>query len=84
MGSWDEDILAELINDLDSLDIVGWSPEEIKDLLATQEEIDASDNDFDIDSATTEEPIVKLGEVWLLGRHRWCAAIAPHRRMLLC
>ncbi len=70
LGSWDEDILAELINDLDSLDIVGWTPDEIRDLVSTQTEMDRTDDDFDIDSALTEEPIVKLGEVWLLGRHR--------------
>jgi DNA modification methylase len=70
LGSWDEDVLAELINDLGSLDIVGWSPDEIRDLLSSQTEINRADDDFDIDGALNEEPIAKRGEVWVLGRHR--------------
>jgi DNA modification methylase len=70
LGSWDVDILAELISDLDSLDIVGWSLDEIRELVSSQTEIDKADDDFDIDSALNDEPIVKRGEVWKLGHHR--------------
>lgn len=78
-GLWDDDKLAELLKELDqgvSL-LTGFDDKEINGLIEAFDyrldtEIEIQDDDFDVDQALEEikEPETKIGEVWLLGRHR--------------
>ncbi len=73
-GIWDydklENVLADLKNEDIDMDLTGFSFDEVdkilKDITGTKED------DFDIDQALNEieEPTSKLGDVWILGRHR--------------
>ena len=70
-AGWDEDLLkleleALQLDDFD-LDILGFDPAEIDDLLFSED--DAEEEDEDIPELP-EEPISKSGDVWICGDHR--------------
>jgi hypothetical protein len=69
-ASWDEPALAKLLAQLqaeDSLDGVGFSVEEIALLLRAQEaEVEEDDGPGEV----PENPVTRLGDLWLLGEHR--------------
>lgn len=73
-GDWDLPKLADLISDLDEsmfdVSLTGFEAAEIDDLFSKVHDKDVSDDDFDIDAALEEEPVSKLGDIWLLGRHK--------------
>jgi site-specific DNA-methyltransferase (adenine-specific) len=73
LGDYDEDALADLINDVGSLnpgllESSGWDDKAVQELLNRVEQIDipidANDVPDDISS------ISKLGDIWLLGKHK--------------
>ncbi len=73
-GEWDNDKLEELLAELKEtdidMDITGFSFDEVDDML--KDITGSKEDDFDIAQALDEieEPISKLGDVWILGRHR--------------
>lgn len=73
-GDWDydklEDLLAELKETDIDMNITGFSNDEIDDIL--KEVIGSKEDDFDIEEALNEieEPVTKVGDIWLLGRNR--------------
>ena len=79
-GSWDEQLLARLLADLQSsrdvdLSLSGFADDEIKDLLRSLETRDKAQRpeSFDLDAAleeATRSPRTKPGELWALGEHR--------------
>lgn len=77
-GEWDELKLKDLLVQLDiadfDLSLTGFEQKEIDDLIElTDFEPDTVDDGFDEEQAINEignEPIVRQGEVWQLGRHR--------------
>lgn len=73
-GSWDETLLAELIQDLSEMDfdvsLTGFDAPEIDELMSNLHDKDVKEDDFDVDEAIPETPITKQGDVWLLGKHR--------------
>lgn len=73
-GDWDKDKLALLITDLQGADfdvsLTGFEPAEIDDLFKATLQDGIKDDDFDVDAELQKPPITKLGDVWLLGRHR--------------
>jgi DNA modification methylase len=75
-GEWDLPKLADLISELDSelfdISLTGFDAAEIEDLFSKVHNKDVKEDDFDVDEALEEidEPITKLGDVWLLGKHR--------------
>lgn len=79
-GSWDEELLARLLADLDhspdvDLALSGFDDDEIKKLLKTLEVREKRDRpeSFDLEAALEEahrDPRVKPGELWALGEHR--------------
>ena len=73
-GSWQEDLLAELLKDLQELDydvsFTGFEPPEIEELFNNLHDKEIQEDKFDIDEALTENPISKQGDIWLLGNHR--------------
>lgn len=73
-GDWDnkklEELLAELKEtDIDT-DITGFSFDEIDDILKNLTE--SKEDDFDVEEVLNEieEPVVKHGDIWILGKHR--------------
>lgn len=73
-GEWDKDKLALLIADLQGADfdvsLTGFDPAELDDLFKDSIKDGIHDDDFDVDAELKEPPITKLGDVWILGRHR--------------
>jgi site-specific DNA-methyltransferase (adenine-specific) len=71
-AGWDESLLALEFGELEGLgfdlELTGFSAEEIAAL--TPEEVPAALTDEDEVPEPPEEPVTKLGDVWLLGRHR--------------
>lgn len=75
LGKWDEDLLALEFSDLSNLDlgfdlsITGFETTEIDLLIDGSSKAESEDDkvpDVDLDI----EPITKLGDIWLLGKHR--------------
>lgn len=73
-GDWDKDKLALLIADLQGADfdvsLTGFDPGEIDDLFKDSLKDGIHDDDFDVDAELEKPAVTKLGDVWLLGRHR--------------
>ena len=79
-GSWDDQLLARLLADLQSspsvdLTLSGFGEDEIGDLLRSLETREKKERveDFDLDSAledATRTPRSKPGDLWRLGDHR--------------
>lgn len=73
-GIWDygklENVLAELKEKDFDLDVTGFDEEEIENML--DESIDLKDDNFELEKELKqiEKPIVKLGDIWILGKHR--------------
>lgn len=69
-AGWDDDILRNELSDLaaDYGDLMGFDEDELVKLLQT-EQIEGL-TDEDAVPEVPEEPVTKLGDVWLLGRHR--------------
>lgn len=70
-SGWDEEMLRLELEELKEsdfdLDLVGFSEEELDDLLAVEV---VSDKDPDEVPAVPETPFSKLGDTWILGPHR--------------
>ena len=79
-GSWDEQLLARLLGELQTgaavdLSLSGFGEDEIADLLRSLEAREKRERpeSFDLDAAleaATREPRTKPGELWALGEHR--------------
>ena len=73
-AGWDTDLLRSELQDLAELDfdlsLIGFSDDELADLLPDIEELPPEGADEDSAPEVPEEPITKLGDVWLLGKHR--------------
>jgi DNA modification methylase len=73
LGDYDEEALADLINDVGSLnpgllESSGWDDKAVKELLDRVEQIELP---TDVDDVPEDVAAVsKLGDVWLLGKHR--------------
>jgi DNA modification methylase len=73
LGDYDEEALADLINDVGSLnpgllESSGWDDKAVQELLDRVEQIELP---TDVDDVPKDVPAVsKLGDVWLLGKHR--------------
>ncbi|MFI5259947.1 MAG: site-specific DNA-methyltransferase [Candidatus Limnocylindrales bacterium] len=79
-GTWDEQLLARLLAELQTspdvdLSLSGFGQGEVRDLLRSLETREKRERaeDFDLDSAleeATREPRTNPGELWALGEHR--------------
>lgn len=63
-------MLADLKESNFDLDVTGFDFDEVDDLL--KETIGSKEDDFEIEGTLNEieEPITKLGDIWILGKHR--------------
>jgi DNA modification methylase len=73
-AGWDEELLRLELGDLQmedfDLSLIGFSDEELADLLPEVEQLPPEDADADAVPEAPEDPITKPGDVWLLGKHR--------------
>ncbi len=72
-AGWDEKILAAELRDLESdgvdLALVGFSDDELEDLLAGDEPQSAPDDEEDVPEAPVN-PVTRAGDLWTIGPHR--------------
>lgn len=74
-AGWDNDLLAQELQDLDAdgfdLDLIGFNEDELVDLLADNDNTEpAPDVDADETPEPPAQPVSVLGDVWVLGKHR--------------
>ena len=73
-AGWDEEMLrvemAALDEDGFNLEVVGFTDDEIADLLRDPEEVHAGNTDDDAVPETPETAVSAPGDIWLLGQHR--------------
>jgi DNA modification methylase len=73
-AGWDLELLRTELQDLVAddfdLSVIGFSDEELEDLLPEVEELPPEDADEEAVPEPPAEPITKPGDVWLLGKHR--------------
>jgi DNA modification methylase len=72
-AGWNEDLLRLELKDLELADfdlaVVGFSDEELRDLLGDPDAI-AGLTDEDAAPEAPEQPVSRTGDLWLLGKHR--------------
>ncbi len=73
-GEWDKDKLMLLISDLQSWDfdvsLTGFDTSELDDLFKDSLKNNIKDDDFDVDEELKKPAISKIGDLWILGKHR--------------
>lgn len=73
-GQWDDQLLADLLLNLQesdfNLDLTGFEPPEIDDILSNVHDKDLSDDDFDVEEELKKSTFSKRGDIWQLGKHR--------------
>ena len=73
-GEWDNEKLEELIKELKDddfdLSMIGFDDDEIERML--EDEINIKDDKFELDKELKQinKPISRLGDIWILGKHR--------------
>jgi DNA modification methylase len=73
-GDWDKDKLMLLIEDLQGVDfdvsLTGFDPAELDDLFIDSLKDGIKEDNFDVEEELKKPTLSKLGDLWLLGRHR--------------
>lgn len=73
-GQWDEALLADLLLDLQesdfSLDLTGFEPPEIDDILSNVHDKELSEDEFDVEEELKKPTVSRHGDIWKLGKHR--------------
>ena len=73
-GAWDDSLLAELLEDLQNSDFdlgkTGFEPPEIDQLFNQVHDKEVKEDDFDVEEELKQPAFSKLGDLWLLGKHR--------------
>jgi DNA modification methylase len=73
-GAWNEQLLADLLVDLQSvdfnMDLTGFEAPEIEQLFSKVHNKKIKEDDFDVDAELQKPPVSKLGDLWLIGKHR--------------
>ena len=65
-----EELLSELKQTDIDMDVTGFSFDEVENIL--KETLDSKEDDFEVEETLNEieQPVTKLGDVWILGKHR--------------
>jgi len=73
-GQWDEALLADLLLDLQesdfNLDLTGFEPPEIDDILSNVHDKELSEDEFDVEEELKRPTLSRHGDIWQLGKHR--------------
>lgn len=83
-AGWNAELLKLELGDLQDLgfdlDVIGFSDEELDELLGLEDE--SGQTDDDAVPEVEEEPVSKTGDLWLLGEHRLLCGDATRREEL--
>lgn len=73
-GQWDDALLADLLLDLQesdfNLDLTGFEPPEIDDILSNIHDKELSEDEFDVEEELKKPTVTRRGDIWQLGKHR--------------
>ena len=73
-GAWDENLLADLLKDIQDSDFdlgkTGFEPPEIETLFNKVHTKDVKEDEFDVDEELSKPVFSRLGDLWVLGKHR--------------
>lgn len=73
-GQWDEALLVDLLLDLQesdfNLDLTGFEPPEIDDILSNVHDKELSEDEFDVEEELKKPTVSRHGDIWQLGKHR--------------
>ncbi len=73
-AGWDNELLAQELEQLNAegfdLDLIGFTDDELADLMAENDNEVAPDGDEEETPEPPAEPVTVLGDVWVLGKHR--------------
>jgi DNA modification methylase len=82
LAGWDEDLLRAELRELEladfDLEVIGFSDEELRDLLSEPAEVSPGLTDEDAAPEAPEDPVSQAGDLWLLGKHRVLCGDATH------
>lgn len=86
-GDWDnaklEELLAELKETNIDMDITGFSFDEVDNIL--KDVVGSKEDEFDLEEELKEieQPISKLGDIWILGKHRLMCGDSTEKEAVL-
>ena len=73
-GQWDDALLADLLLDLQesdfNLDLTGFEPPEIDNILSNIHDKELSEDEFDVEEELKKPTLSRHGDIWQLGKHR--------------
>ena len=73
-GTWDEQMLADLLTDLKEadydLDWTGFEAAEVEQIFSNIYDKKVKEDSFDVDKELKQPVFSKLGDLWVLGKHR--------------
>ena len=73
-GAWDANLLAELLEDIQNSDFdlgkTGFDPPEIEQLFNQVHDKQVKEDSFDVEEELKQPTFSKLGDLWILGKHR--------------
>lgn len=73
-GQWDDALLADLLLDLQesdfNLDLTGFEPPEIDNILSNLHDKELSEDKFDVEEELKKPTVSRRGDIWQLGKHR--------------
>ena len=73
-GQWDDALLADLLLELQesdfNLDLTGFEPPEIDDILSNVHDKELSEDEFDVEEELKKPTLSRHGDIWQLGKHR--------------
>ena len=73
-GQWDDALLADLLLDLQesdfNLDLTGFEPPEIDNILSNIHDKELSEDEFDVEEELKKQTLSRHGDIWQLGKHR--------------
>jgi len=73
-GQWDDALLADLLLDLQesdfNLDLTGFEPPEIDNILSNIHDKELSEDEFDVEEELKKPTVSRRGDIWQLGKHR--------------
>ena len=73
-GQWDDALLADLLLDLQesdfNLDLTGFEPPEIDNILSNVHDKELSEDEFDVEEELKKPTVSRHGDIWQLGKHR--------------
>jgi len=73
-GQWDYALLADLLLDLQesdfNLELTGFEPPEIDNILSNVHDKELSEDEFDVEEELKKPTLSRHGDIWQLGKHR--------------